>query len=317
VAAWRERNAEEEEADRLRRRLRPASTKATAGSAPPSEAAPLGRLDVVAARNAVGLQMAVFVEEMARELIARERNAADAQLSGIKGRSGGHGGPSGRKDPDRNYLINPWNFAYGDFGRDGDTDLTILDLHNGCDPYPEEYDPAWHRIGVLLADSETGLLTLGGWYPMGTAADGGVHGLWAHDVDRDDLLDLVAPVEGRFGRRATVLRGHADGSFVEGETVDLSPDLASYALRGAGDFDGDGSPEWVALHDDTELSWIVPTSLSGLAVRMADPYLEASASVTVDSVFGDLNDDDVDDYLVVAKTQTDPVRRTFLMLSAP
>lgn len=98
VAAWRKRNAEEDEADRLRRRLRPEPTAVTDTLATPSAAAPLGRLDVVAARNAVGLQVAVFVEETARELLGGRRNAADAQLTGIKGRSGGHGGPSGRND---------------------------------------------------------------------------------------------------------------------------------------------------------------------------------------------------------------------------
>lgn len=74
VAAWRRRYPEHDRDDRLRRRLQ--AEPGSAGAA----ADPLAHLDWRAARNAVGLQVAVLVEETGRVLTTWARNAVARQV---------------------------------------------------------------------------------------------------------------------------------------------------------------------------------------------------------------------------------------------
>jgi hypothetical protein len=73
VAAWRRRHPDYDRDDRLRRRLQAAPR---AGA---SEADPLARVDWAAARNAVGLEVAVVIEETGRVLMTWARNAVGRQ----------------------------------------------------------------------------------------------------------------------------------------------------------------------------------------------------------------------------------------------
>ena len=81
VAAWRLRHPDYDREDRLRRRLQ--------GEAPaPVGVDPMAGLDWQAARNAVGMEVAVVVEETGRMLATWARNAEALQVSGIPPESG-------------------------------------------------------------------------------------------------------------------------------------------------------------------------------------------------------------------------------------
>jgi hypothetical protein len=73
VAAWRGRHPDYDRDDRLRRRLQVAPGVEAVG------ADPLARLDWAAARNAVGLEVAVVIEETGRLLATWTRNAVTRQ----------------------------------------------------------------------------------------------------------------------------------------------------------------------------------------------------------------------------------------------
>ena len=90
VAAWRRRHPDYDRDDRLRRRLQ-AVPRAGA-----SEVDPLARVDWAAARNAVGLEVAVIVEETGRVLASWARNAVTRQLPVLVQESGPLGGSAAR-----------------------------------------------------------------------------------------------------------------------------------------------------------------------------------------------------------------------------
>jgi hypothetical protein len=75
--AWRRRHPDYDREDRLRRRLR-IPAKATAG-------APLRGIDWSAARDAVGLQVAVTIEETGQVLQEWARDAVSVQVTGPLG----------------------------------------------------------------------------------------------------------------------------------------------------------------------------------------------------------------------------------------
>ena len=83
---WRRRNPDYDRDDRLRRRLH-AEAEAVRGD-------PLARLNWGAARDAIGLQVAVVVEETGRLLVSWARDAMALQLSGSPHEFGRH--PPGR-----------------------------------------------------------------------------------------------------------------------------------------------------------------------------------------------------------------------------
>ncbi len=90
-ADWHARNPDYDREGRLRRRLAKAEAPATAVSDP------IGvRIDAPAARDAVGVEVFVFVEETAKVVVDWARDAVLAQARRIKGKSGKHGGVQGR-----------------------------------------------------------------------------------------------------------------------------------------------------------------------------------------------------------------------------
>lgn len=80
AAVWRERNAEELEAGRLRSRLQATPPPADEVAA----AAPLSRLSTRAARIAVGLKTQVVLDEYARVVLAARRIAVPPKV-GVQG----------------------------------------------------------------------------------------------------------------------------------------------------------------------------------------------------------------------------------------
>ena len=90
VVAWRRRHPDYDRDDRLRRRLRAVPRVAAAG------ADPLAQLDWHVARNAVGLEVAVVVEETGRLLATFARNAVRRQVPAAAPESGLQVGPAAR-----------------------------------------------------------------------------------------------------------------------------------------------------------------------------------------------------------------------------
>ncbi len=76
MSAWRARHPDYDREDRLRRRLQ-------AAAAPAAGVDPMLGVDWRAARNAVGLEVAVVIEESSRVLATWTRNAVSLQASRI------------------------------------------------------------------------------------------------------------------------------------------------------------------------------------------------------------------------------------------
>lgn len=76
VAAWRARHRGYDREDRLRRRLHNEAE-------PAAGVDPMSGVDWIAARNAVGLEVAVVIEESSRVLATWARNAVSLQVAGI------------------------------------------------------------------------------------------------------------------------------------------------------------------------------------------------------------------------------------------
>lgn len=108
-----------------------------------------------------------------------------------------------------------------DFDEDGVDDLVIFDDGQACDPYPLEYEPAWFRFVVLLADPAAGTLhqandvAIGAW-PAGV--------VWSRDFDGDGhadvLFDLGYDQNGFKAGLAVVHHGRGDGTFNPPVVVD-------------------------------------------------------------------------------------------------
>lgn len=84
-ADWHRRNPDYDREDRLRRRLR---VEPAEGHSSASGSDPLGEIDWSAARNAVGLEVSVLIEETGKVLCRRLRNAAGVEEPVPQGESG-------------------------------------------------------------------------------------------------------------------------------------------------------------------------------------------------------------------------------------
>lgn len=216
-------------------------------------------------------------------------------------------------------------FAYGDFDRDGDEDVALLDHGQACDPYPSSYDPEWYRVWVLLTNSAEGVLELGGWYPTGGAVSDPK--IWAEDVTGDGAIDLMVQVSERVPcdsgycifSNSSVMRGHGDGSFDEGTPVDLGSFFHSYKVDALIDVDGDGTREWIVGLSGGR-PWVMPLALSeeGIAPMVALNDPEAGTTRFRESV-GDINGDGITDYTVGTSLEDSTSRYMgrYLMVSAP
>ncbi len=84
-ARWRDRNPDYDREGRLRRQLR-----VEIETHDPSVSDALAKVDLAVARDVVGLEVTVFVEETARVLVDWARDVVLAQRPGITGKSGRH-----------------------------------------------------------------------------------------------------------------------------------------------------------------------------------------------------------------------------------
>lgn len=77
-ARWREANPDYDREDRLRRKVRPADSAGSPGRSPP-------QMNWQAVRDAVGLEVAVVIEEAGQMLLEQARDAVPAQVPATKG----------------------------------------------------------------------------------------------------------------------------------------------------------------------------------------------------------------------------------------
>ncbi len=91
VSAWRARHPDYDREDRLRRRLQNEAAAAAGVD-------PMSGVDWVVARNAVGLEVSVVIEESSRVLATWARNAVSLQGAGFTGQSRRHPPPAPRNE---------------------------------------------------------------------------------------------------------------------------------------------------------------------------------------------------------------------------
>jgi hypothetical protein len=176
--------------------------------------------------------------------------------------------------------------AQADFDEDGHLDLVLHDVVTGCDPYPTQYDPAFHRVAVFRSDPESGWLE-----PTGTFATGGWGevGMWAGDFDEDGHQDVAIQIQ--TVDAISLLRGRGDGTFAEPESItELGGTVGFWRLsrRGRGDFDGDGHLEWMGGSENGD-RWILESFLGDPSVVLLPPGTPAVMTI------GDFNGDGVFD----------------------
>ena len=95
-AAWRKQNPDYDREDRLRRKLRPDEGASNAGPPTGLMADPQRRLDWSVARDAVGVETAVIIEESGQVLVEWVRDAVGAEVRVFKEESRRLLGPPAR-----------------------------------------------------------------------------------------------------------------------------------------------------------------------------------------------------------------------------
>ncbi|MCX4239798.1 FG-GAP repeat domain-containing protein [Paraliomyxa miuraensis] len=195
--------------------------------------------------------------------------------------------------------------AQADFDEDGHLDLVVHDSVTGCDPYPTQYDPAFHRVAVFRSDPESGRLEPTGMFPTG---GWGEVGMWADDFDGDGHQDVAIQIQ--TVDAISLLRGRGDGTLEEAELItEIGGTVGFWGLsrRGRADFDGDGDLEWMGGSENGD-RWILESFLEEPSVvllpRSTPPVM----------TIGDFNGDGVVDFV-----DSEPVNlgEKYVMLSMP
>lgn len=197
--------------------------------------------------------------------------------------------------------------TYADFDGDGSLDVAIHDSVTGCEPYPIEYDPEFHRISVFTHDGEGGL-KLSGTFPTG---GWGEIGLWADDFNGDGHDDvLIQPSASPF---VSLLPGRGNGTLSMPQVIPTLPGITEFwrLARSRGDFDGDGDREWFGYYPlsypDSSF-WLVEDLLGGRPIVSLPGWMPAPLAVA------DFNGDGVDDYI---DYEIGPLGEKFVVLSDP
>lgn len=200
--------------------------------------------------------------------------------------------------------------AFADFDGDGTVDVVTTGGTQSCDPHPQSYDPAWHRVAVFLAEPEGPTLIAGPQVPMGgvnlTPSDANL-GLHAGDFDGDGIADILVPLVDTASSTpsgTSLLRGHGDGTFDEPVVVSRA-DLGGFTIIRPGDFDGDGRLDLLASREDAR------TGLVELAIVHGDwPRPQWVTIAILDGTgilaVGDVNGDGAADMLTTDPSLTPP-----------
>jgi hypothetical protein len=208
----------------------------------------------------------------------------------------------------------PNEFVRADFNDDGHEDVALLNHPSGCDPYPLEYDPAWHSVSVFFKEPVTQTLVPGPVVPAGDITSGDL--LMLDDFDGDGHLDFLVGL-GAWQHQATtgaaLIRGRGDGTFEEGVPVEL-PGIPEWKPMGRGDLDGDGDLDWI-LAGDTVIDDIFAAEPDIVHVH-SDVVGEDGQPWRGTNAFGDFNGDGVTDYVGGWRVNADDYRR-IAMISAP
>lgn len=205
-------------------------------------------------------------------------------------------------------------FAWDDFNDDGHQDVAILHHPSGCDPYPLEYDPAWHSVAVFFKEPLTQTLIPGPVIPAGDITSGEL--LMVDDFDGNGHLDFLVGL-GEWQHQSTtgaaLIRGRGDGSFEEGVPIEL-PGMPEWKLLARGDLDGDGDLDWI-LQGDAVVDDIFAADPEIVHVH-SDVVGEDGQPWRGTNAFGDFNGDGVTDYVGGWRVNPDDYRR-IAMISAP
>jgi len=192
--------------------------------------------------------------------------------------------------------------VYADFDEDGHVDVAIHDNVTACKPYPEEYDPEFHRFTSLRADSADGQVALVGSFPTGGYGEAG---MWAADFDGDEHVDVAIQLQATVA--VAIHHGGGDGSFAAPELVAQLPGVdGNWRLDDLADFDGDGDIEF--LGGAGERRFIVE-DLGG-----SPNLVDVPSSTPAVMVHADLNGDGIADFLDAGIARTGD---KFVMLSIP
>jgi hypothetical protein len=208
----------------------------------------------------------------------------------------------------------PHVLAWADFNEDGHQDVAILHHPSGCDPFPLEYDPAWHSVAVFFKEPLTQTLVPGPVIPAGGITSGEL--LIVDDFDGDGHLDFLLGL-GAWQHQSTtgaaIIRGRGEGSFEEGVPIEL-PGIAEWSLRGRGDLDGDGDLDWI-VRGDTVVDDIFAMEPDIVIVR-SDAMGRDGEPWSNIRTMGDFNGDGVIDYIGLKRNNNGKYER-IAMISAP
>jgi hypothetical protein len=195
--------------------------------------------------------------------------------------------------------------AYADFDEDGHLDLVMHDAVTGCDPYPTQYDPEFHRVAVFRSDPETGLLEPTGTFPTG---GWGEVGMWTGDFDEDGHQDVAIQIQ--TVDAISLLTGRGNGTLNEPVLItELGGTVGFWRVSrwGRGDFDGDGDLEWIGDSENGD-RWILEGLVGSSSVIPLPP------GTPLPMALGDFNGDGASD---IVDYQHVNLGDKYVMLSIP
>lgn len=187
-----------------------------------------------------------------------------------------------RTGPARGRLWHATKHGLWRFNEDGHEDVLVFEGQAPCDPYPPDYDPAWYRFSLFVADSFEGLMQDGGTFPLGGIPRSGAR---VDDFDDDGHLDLMLHVYHELG--PLLIRGDGNGGFVEPEKM-TTGELSWVAGLGArAQWDGVGRKEFLFTNNDTNVTYAIEDNLDiGTVAVFVDErrYMDGIADVNGDGV---------------------------------